>query len=855
MFSGKTLTLELNGLQPAVSPSPGQQPPGWEQGAWYGNIQYLINISFLGALCCILLFLIVKLRSDQRLPGPASLAAKLLAVWHTTEQQIARLCGANSVQYLAVEGYTFIAFFFISVPAVLLLLVVNLYGGKVPIQDQFAKATVAHIREGSAWLWVHAVFMLAITALMHTCIDRLESRLQATRYHDGSSTDSVSIFTLMIRGVPRILAMDKQPLEDYFEHRYPGKIFRVVVPPDLDAFSRLRSMLLKTKNELLEAQDQQRIQNHNAIDSDYFLDSDSAGSYADLSSPRTRSGDVSGHAFSSSFHWRRAWVWLSAGARRIGTYISVWGHCTLGDRIRRLEKRYADLDGRLTAYKEGRARGSGIAFVVFKDIFTASRALQDARMKSKKVGTTFSMVDMQLAMDRWKVERAPPAGDIYWQHLGRSTIERRLRTIAINAFLLLLLMFCSSPLAALTALHNASHIVGPEALEHLQLWLAWARGSSWASTFFFQFLPNVLIFLSMYVVVPAVLAYLSKFESHLTVSGEQQAVLVKTVCFFLVNLILLKALVETTLEAALVHLGQCYLDDAECKSIKQLMSSTFLATSCLSTLAFLITSSLLGISFDLLAPIPWIKRKYRLLKTRGTRTYLFEGAGALSSSTADAESNEERSLHDVLSPDNGYELHLDDSTVLEGEMTNGLDLQSQNLSVYPLAGDFHWGVQSFDFAQYYAFNVTIFAMVLIYSTFAPIVLPFGALYFGYRYIVDKYNFLFVYRVRGFPVANDGKLMGTVLRLMRVSMCLYLVAMLLFFSVRGDSERLQLLGTLALLMVVCAKYGIEKLLSAPKDGFDLSIVQGVHTVDELLNGGDAEYEVLAQPNFDWDSRVQ
>ena len=73
---------------------PAARPPdaggGGDPEAWYGSIQYLINISAVGATSCVLLFLLVKLRFDhRRIPGPSALAAKLLAVYHATAPQIA----------------------------------------------------------------------------------------------------------------------------------------------------------------------------------------------------------------------------------------------------------------------------------------------------------------------------------------------------------------------------------------------------------------------------------------------------------------------------------------------------------------------------------------------------------------------------------------------------------------------------------------------------------------------------------------------------------------------------------------------------------------------------------------------
>ncbi|KAL5579212.1 hypothetical protein UlMin_011654 [Ulmus minor] len=271
------------------------------------------------------------------------------------------------------------------------------------------------------------------------------------------------------------------------------------------------------------------------------------------------------------------------------------------------------------------------------------------------------------------------------------------------------------------------------------------------------------------------------------------------VCFFLVNLILLKALVESSLESTILKMGRCYLDGEDCKRIEQYMSASFLSTS-----------TFLRISFDLLASVPWIKRKIQKFRK-----------------------NDMLYLRRPLVSNGGY-----------GSPTaNEFDFPGQDLSVYPLNRTSTAPKQTFDFAQYYAFNLTIFALTLIYSSFAPLVVPFGTVYFGYRYVVDKYNFLFVYRVRGFAAGNDGKLMDTVLSIMRFCVDMFLVSMLLFFSVQGDSTKLQAIFTLGLLV-------IYKLLPPHDDGFQLALLGGMQTVDSVVDGP-IDYEVLSKPKFDWD----
>jgi hypothetical protein len=333
----------------------------------------------------------------------------------------------------------------------------------------------------------------------------------------------------------------------------------------------------------------------------------------------------------------------------------------------------------------------------------------------------------------------------------------------------------------------------------------------------------------MYIIIPSALSYLSKFERHLTVSEEQRAALLKMVCFFLVNLILLRGLVESSLESAILNMGRCYLDGEDCKRIEQYMSASFLSRSCFSSLAFLITSTFLGISYDLLAPIPWIKKKIQKFQKNDMLQLVPE-----QSEEYPLEGQAIDALQRPLIPDN----------VFDSPRSNQIDEVGQDLSTYPISGTSPIPKQTFDFAQYYAFNLTIFALTLIYSSFAPLGVPVGAVYFGYRYVVDKYNFLFVYRVRGFPAGNDGRLMDTVLCIMRFCVDLFLLSMLLFFSVQGDSMKLQAIFTLGLLV-------LYKLLPSDNDSFQPALLERIQNVDSIVEGP-IDYEVFSQPRFDWDT---
>lgn len=799
---------------------PPQLPPSIDgETTWYGNIEYLLNISIIGLLCCGFIFVFVKLRSDhRRMPGPAAIMTKLLAVWHATGREIARHCGADASQFLMIEGGSCAVLLSVAVFALALVLPVNIYAGKAVMDDQFSMTTINHIQKGSAALWIHFLFVVVVVVLLHYGINEIEERLRITRLRDGlgnpsdPSTNSTAIFTIMIQGIPKLLGANSSPLQEYFQHKYPGKVYKVIVPMDLCELDDLATELVKVRYDIswLVAKMDSR------LTPEEDTDAESEGSVME------RLLD------SVILLWRKIKYFWDVALSKLGY--------TDDDRLRRLQERRAELETELGAFKEGRALGSGVAFVIFKDVYTANKAVQDFRNeKKRRIGKFFSLLELQLERNKWKVERAPLATDIYWNHLGLTKLSLRVRRGLVNTCLVLMLLFFSSPLAIISAIKSAGRIINAEAMDNAQLWLTWIESSSWAATLVFQFLPNVLVFVSMYIIIPSVLSYLSKYERHLTVSGEQRAALLKMVCFFLVNLILLRAIVESSLESLILRMGRCYLDGEDCKKIEEYMSASFLSRSCLSSVAFLITSTFLGISFDLLAPIPWIKRKLRKFQKNDMLQLVPEQSEDYPLRNHNLE---EGSLESPLMGERIFES-------INGNGTNGIIEHGRDLSEYPTdTKPSPAPKQTFDFAQYYAFNLTMFALTLIYSALAPMVVPIGTIYFGYRYIVDKYNFLFVYRVRGFPAGNDGRLMDTVISIMRFCVDMFLITMLLFFSVQGDSTKLQAIFTLAVFVMF-------KLLPASKDGFQPVLLEGMQTVDSVVDGP-IDYEIFSQPQFEWDA---
>jgi hypothetical protein len=803
-------------MNPSLSLPPSSSVDGGDTDIpdpWYGNIQYLLNISTIGLFFCIFIFLFAKLRSDhRRMPVFSALTTKLLAVWHATGREIASHCGADAAQFLIIEGGSFAVVFSIGVLSTGVLLPLNVYGGSQVINDEFSKTTINHIEKGSSFLWIHFVFVVFVVLLVHFGMSLIEKRLKVTRFRDGNgnlsdpNANSTAAFTIMVQGLPKSIGDDRRVLQEYFQYRYPGKIYKVTVPVDLCAFDDLATELIKVRDEITWLVVK--------IDSRLL--------------PEENEGRGGGDGFWEKLRRVVIWLWRNVKSRW-EKMMDKLGYMD-EEKLRILLELRVELETKLAEYKEGRAPGAGVAFVIFKDVYTAKQAVQDfCNEKKRRFGKFFSVMELRLQRNQWKVERAPLAPDIYWNHLGSSKLSMRLRRLFVNTCLLLMLVFFSSPLAVISALNSAGRIIDAEAMNNAQSWLDWVQSSSWLASLIFQFLPNVIIFVSMYIIIPSALSYLSKFERHLTVSEEQRAALLKMVCFFLVNLILLRGLVESSLESAILNMGRCYLDGEDCKRIEQYMSASFLSRSCFSSLAFLITSTFLGISYDLLAPIPWIKKKIQKFQKNDMLQLVPE-----QSEEYPLEGQAIDALQRPLIPDN----------VFDSPRSNQIDEEGQDLSTYPISGTSPIPKQTFDFAQYYAFNLTIFALTLIYSSFAPLGVPVGAVYFGYRYVVDKYNFLFVYRVRGFPAGNDGRLMDTVLCIMRFCVDLFLLSMLLFFSVQGDSMKLQAIFTLGLLV-------LYKLLPSDNDSFQPALLERIQNVDSIVEGP-IDYEVFSQPRFDWDT---
>lgn len=112
----------------------------------------------------------------------------------------------------------------------------------------------------------------------------------------------------------------------------------------------------------------------------------------------------------------------------------------------------------------------------------------------------------------------------------------------------------------------------------------------------------------------------------------------------------------------------------------------------------------------------------------------------------------------------------------------------------------------FDVAYNQALTISIFAMIFVFSTSVPIILPFGAMYFFLKYTIDKYNIVWVYPLE---FESHGYLRQTVWIFMVISIGinqLFLIGFLL--SLHKESFKAAAF-LIALIMAIWSWYILSK----------------------------------------------
>ena len=110
----------------------------------------------------------------------------------------------------------------------------------------------------------------------------------------------------------------------------------------------------------------------------------------------------------------------------------------------------------------------------------------------------------------------------------------------------------------------------------------------------------------------------------------------------------------------------------------------------------------------------------------------------------------------------------------------------------------------FDFAHEYSKVLTIFSVTLVFSISTPLILPFGLVYMGIKFYVDKYNLLFAFKVNSSDLPTSPKTVVTCVLL--ISSLFQIINSGLFIA-SGDLVLTWLGGILSALSVITLVFSI------------------------------------------------
>lgn len=455
-----------------------------------------------------------------------------------------------------------------------------------------------------------------------------------------------------------------------------------------------------------------------------------------------------------------------------GTVLKVYAHLDRR-RERRLEQQLAalrDVKGRerlerqLAVLRAQPALGAGIAFVVFDSPASASAALKSLRRRRVALrgalGELANATLWRLMAARpgplreppMRAEPAPPPDSLLWHHIGLGPAGRALRTVAVNALLVMVLAVLSSPsLLAVVAFDaaGAGHQAGSERWARF---VKHARGNGALAGLLFQFLPVLLSLLIATSVLPIFLRASTRAECHLSVGGFRQALISKSFHFNCVNILFVLAFGRAALAALAQRARDCdWARDngfQQCtQSFVRLLEQRWIENSVASAMGLLSTASTFSIAWGLLdyqLLLSSLGRRLRLARGDLRAPLLEEGEGG--------EQELPRLLRWLTDP-------------------------SPDALVFSQAHD-----------------LCLLTCALTFSILAPLVLLPGVLYFAFLVAAQKWKMMSSVAPR--QGAADGRLSRAAASLLRMGLLIHVLSATSFVYVRGGRLQFALLAALS-----------------------------------------------------------
>ena len=396
----------------------------------------------------------------------------------------------------------------------------------------FRMSTLANVGEQSWRQYVMLAVMSMTTGLVYMGVAFFSRDMRETLRHSPAFLERVGRSTVVIRHVPvdevrSSMEEVRVRIDRYVRSALPESKYAVVVAPDV-------SLRFTVQQELTEA--------------------------------RLSLGDY--ETYGGTFRPSSLRFWHS-----------VDGRLHFKQQVAVLEQRLADLEKQPLHF-------SGRVFVTFATIQDAFEFWElHSRRSYRKEAALVPEAD-GLNVQKWRVRPAPDPDDILWDRSQASAA----RLLLLNAAVIGILVFLTTPVAVISALRDAAALPGvATAIADLESW------GGYFGHFLLSIIPPLLI-LSISSFMPPVLRSITDMENHPSRSEVVNLTHTRAFIFLALNILILPGLVLTSFDVVVS------VTIADPGDLLKLLGAMFTLHTGSYFVIYVINAGIVGNMWDLVAP-------------------------------------------------------------------------------------------------------------------------------------------------------------------------------------------------------------------------------------------------------------
>jgi Calcium-dependent channel, 7TM region, putative phosphate/Late exocytosis, associated with Golgi transport/Cytosolic domain of 10TM putative phosphate transporter len=489
---------------------------------------------------------------------------------------VERRVGVDAYVYLKLEQLLLAVLSLGSLLSLFVLYPLNV-GGTQQSLGAFERTTVAHLSLQSGVLWVHSGVAVLIAALLCFSIGLWQRVWSSRRF----ARRSIGTCTVMLRDLPRSVHFERNALRRFLARRYgDADVRHVWLASDLTTLADALQRFEDADFEL-----------------EYLMTLVAAGAKRPTLVERSVPFGCAGRCF-----WERRVDAVDATREQRDHAVA------------QLQRMSIDASSSQVTLDDGTAaEPTGHAFVTFRSPAAALEFVADieshAMLESNADGdynngddgdddddgderkllsrSTPSCTEaLRLDADRWLGELAPEPDDVLWPALGMGTREHYIRVATVNAVLMAVFLFYTTPVAALTSLTQLGALFGFDGPSD--------ESADWLT----GYVPSLLL-LGLAVVIPLVLHLSSHLEGYATHSKLERAGMRKVFAFLVLSTLLMPSFLSTSVSGFANAVS-----GATIKSSVEMLAATF-PNSCMFV-AFTLNAAFFSCTFDLLKLDHWL---------------------------------------------------------------------------------------------------------------------------------------------------------------------------------------------------------------------------------------------------------